>query len=381
MSQHTYDYAVIGGGLTGLAVATRLSRETPDVALIESTESLGGVNRPVNFPTGLMNNGLRSLPATPLTQSALLFLESLLGLKLIQGEDEIPAVTYEAGGLREFVGFGEQSPDFYDLIAPMTAARRLNWSLEPSTWPSLLQEKFAGTILPLSHVTRFHFEGEAVTHVTVNGAKTLKARNFIYAGPVRSLATLLPPEAMSARTKQKLAKNLYWTALCLDLCHGQVQTESSALHILNGTTQDEIGPCVGRFLPAVEIEGKLLQSSQWLTFLDEEVTEDSELVAGALKKIKRQLKRAYPQALEGLLRERIMVAPSVGGTGELKLNSDQTFGELKNLWIASAALSPAPLIANSLLQAQLVLASMGFEPKLKQSHDSLAGDEFTAEAP
>lgn len=359
MSQHVFDYAIVGSGLSGLACAVRLSQETSNIVLLDGMEQIGGMNRPISFPTGMMNNGLRFVPDTDLNRRALLFLEDLLGLKILAGSQHQPPVTYEEGRLKEFVGFGDQPPEFYDQLRPFMVSEALNLHIEPYAWPQLLFEKFKGQFLPRSYVTRFQIENGEVSQITINGAKTIRATNVIYTGPLKSLAILLPPEAISARARQKIAKNTYWTGLCLDLCHAKPVTESRAIHLLNGTTQDDIGPCAGRFLPAVETDQGLMQTSQWMTFIDEEVTEDSEVVGASLKKIKKQIKRAYPEALEGLVRERIMIAPTLSG-GELKLHADQSLPEAKNLWIASAALSPEKGIASALLQSHLVLAALGF---------------------
>jgi hypothetical protein len=197
--------------------------------------------------------------------------------------------------------------------------------------------------------------------MTINGSKTVHAQNFIFAGTVRDLALLLPEDAVSQRVRAKLAKNEYWTALCLDLCHSKTVTESTAMHILNGTTQDEIGPCAGRFMPAVEVDGQTIQASQWMTFFESEATDDSEMVGMALKKIKRQIKRAYPEALDDLKLERIFVSPYIAGNGDLKLSANQTIPNLDNLWVASATLNEQKNLVGSLLQAEMIVASLGFK--------------------
>lgn len=358
---HTYDYAIIGSGLTGLSIAAALSRETKNVALIEASEVFGGTNKQINFPTGPINNGLRFVPHTPLSEQALLFLEDLLGLKIIAGHSEEAPITYEAGGFKTFLGFGDNPPAFYEELNYFTHTQRTNLHLEPGQWTQLLFKKFTGDFFPRSYVTKFHHEGNRVTHVTVNGSKTVHAQNFIFAGAPKDLALLLPEEAMPIRARTRLSKNTYWTALCLDLCHSRAVSSSAAMHVLNGTTQDEIGPCAGRFLPAVEVDGQTMQVSQWITFMNNEETEDSEVVGLSLKKMKRQLKRAYPDAFEGLKLERIFVAPMIAGDGELKLNADQTLPTLNNLWVASSTVNPQKNLIGSLLQAELVVSSLGFK--------------------
>lgn len=370
---HIYDYAIIGSGLTGLSIAAALSRETSNIALIEAADVPFGVNKKVNFPTGPMNNGLRFVPDSVLAEKAMRFLESLLNTPVVADISEEAPITYESGNFKTFLGFGDTPPAFYEELAYFTSSKRIDLASEPFQWTQALYEQFKGDFMPRSYVTKFHQEGERVTHVTINGSKTVQAQNFIFAGTVKDLALLLPEDAISIRARSKLSKNTYWTALCLDICHGKAVTETSAMHILNGTTQDEIGPCAGRFLPAVEVEGETLQASQWMTFIEHETTEDSEVVGLALKKIKRQIKRAYPEALDNIKLERIFVAPIIAGNGDIKLNANLTLPELENLWIASATVNEQKNLVGALLQAEMVIASLGF--KVEAGAEPVSHDE------
>ncbi|XGC80753.1 FAD-dependent oxidoreductase [Bdellovibrio bacteriovorus] len=377
---HIYDYAIIGSGLTGLSIAAALSRETKNIALIEAMDVPNGVNKKVNFPTGPMNNGLRFVPDSVLSEKAMRFLENLLNQSVIADVTEEAPITYEAGGFKTFLGFGDNPPAFYEELAYFTGSKRIDLALEPHQWTQSLFEKFKGDFLPRSYVTKFHKEGEKVTHITINGSKTLHAQNFIFAGTVKDLGILLPEDSISIRARTKLSKNTYWTALCLDLCHSKAVTESKAMHVLNGTTQDEIGPCVGRFLPATEVEGQTLQSSQWMTFIENEVTEDSEVIGLALKKIKRQIKRAYPEALDGLKLERIFVAPIIAGNGDIKLKANMTIPELENLWIASPTVHEQRNLVGALLQAETIVASLGFQVEAAAPEAAIETNEALAEA-
>lgn len=358
---HVYDYAIIGSGLSGLSIAAALSRFTDNIALLESSDAPGGMNRPIKFPTGIANNGLRFMPDTESARSGLNFLENILGLKIAGESLETPPVTYASGTFKPFVGFGEHPPAFYEELNYFTATDSINLKLEPYAWTQLLFDKFKGDFMPRSYVTKINALKDHATQVLINGAKTLNAQNFIFCGSVKDLALLLPEHALTARARQRLSKNTYWTALCLDLCHTHQVTDSTAMHILNGTTEDEIGPCVGRFSAAVQDGEQTLQASQWMTFIEDEVTEDSEVVGAALKKIKRQIKRAYPESLESIKLERIVVAPQIAGNGELKLGANQSLPDLVNLWVASASMNPQKNLVGALSQAQLVVSSLGFD--------------------
>lgn len=367
-ANHKYDYVIVGGGLSGLLMAASLSRFTENIALLEGQDTFGGFNRSIQFPTGPINNGLRFVPASQSSESALLFLENLLGLKIIGETLDVHPQTYDSGHMKNFLGFGDHPPEFYEEFQYFLASQKTTLKVEPSQWPTLLFNEFKGDYLPRSYVTKFLSENEHITGVMVNGAKIIHAENVIYCGSIKDLAILLPEEAVSVRARQRLSKSPYWTALCIDLCHSHAVTENPLTHVLNGTTQDEIGPCVGTFLPAVTLEnGETLQASQWLTFIDEESTEDTEVVGHALKKIKRQIKRAYPEAMDNLKSERILVAPMLGGNGEIKLNADQSLPHLPNLWIASGPANPVKNLLGALLQAQMVITALGFEITPKNS--------------
>jgi hypothetical protein len=359
MSSNTvYDYAVIGGGLSGLYIASRVSQETKNIILIEASESLGGANKISTFSKATPNNGLRIVSATAANEKSILELESFLGLKLIKGQISHPLISYEASGLKNFVGFGEHPPEFYDALSPFLTNERLEFHLEPAAWISLLADKYLGQTALRSYVTRVQFDANSETYtLIVNGAKTIKAKNIVYTGAIKGLAQILNEEHFVQRAKQRVLRGPYWTCICLDLVHEAHVTSSQSVHVLNGTTQDEIGPCIGAFMPSIDAES---QTSQWMTFINEEVTEDSETLALALKKMKRQIKRAYPQALEGKVKERIYIAPMIVGNGDLKLNANQSLPLLNNFWVASSAVSHGAGVVCALSQASLVLSSLGF---------------------
>ena len=134
------------------------------------------------------------------------------------------------------------------------------------------------------------------------------------------------------------------------------------IHVLNGTTQDEFGPCVGAFQAPAEVNGENLQYSQWLTFVEDEEAEDTEIIGFALKKIKRQIKRAYPDALENLKFERILVVPSYAGHGDLKLSANQSLAGVENFWVGSSQVHVQKNLLGALLQAELITSSLGCHP-------------------
>lgn len=359
---HIYDYIIIGSGLSGLCVASALSKITDNILLVESSDSFGGHNRGIQTALGVQNNGLRFFPSGTLSHRAIAFLEALLLKQLEPRLIETPPVTYESGGLTPFVGFGDAPPDFYDDISYFAAPAHFEFSESTATWTQCLFDNYTGEFAPRSYVTRILMDenNERATGVIVNGQKTILGENIIYSGPLKQIRNLVGDQVIGAKAATKLGKSTFWTAVCLDILHSSLVTDNPAIHILNGTTQDDIGPCAGQFVSSPPEATN--QYSQWITFVADEDAEDTEKVGAALKKIRRQIKRAYPEALDQVQHERILVVPSFSGSADLQLSANGRLAKTQNIWILSPSLHPEKNILGSLLQAELISSALGCHP-------------------
>lgn len=356
-----YDYVIVGSGLTALLIAKNLNRITSNILILESADVAGGANKSIQTPIGTQENGLRFFPDQDLSQKTLEFIRSSLNDEISFETQEVPAIHFESGQFHPFVGFGELAPPFYNEMNYFTAAARLVSNRPVHTWIQDLITGFTGEIATRSYVTKFLVEDGRATGVIVNGSKTINANNIIYTGPAKALRILLPEGAVSAKAVQKLAKNKYGTLVSLDLIHSAVVTDSQAIHVLNGTTADEFGPFVGQFLAPTEDHPER-QLSQWCIMIDDDAAEDSEVLAASLKKIKKQIQRAYPNSLDNIEFERIFVSNSVSGNGDLKLSGQMTLPQVTNLWVASACMSPHANLLGALLQAEITCAALGCHP-------------------
>lgn len=368
---HIYDYIIIGSGLSGLTVAQRLAKETQNILVLEAQDHSGGENRVAQIEGQEINNGLRFFPATPAAEKSIQFLENILETTLVNEVRENHPETYEASGFKPFVGFGDKQIEFYDQFSYFLSAEEFAFAQQPYTWIQKLNESLKDKIQTRSIVTRFGFENlesekPQLTHVVVNGTKQIYAKNFIFAGPVKDLGLLLNDDILNIRAKAKLKKSQAWQAICVDLFH-TAKTEKTNLFVLNGTTDDEIGPCIGRFLPSTD-EGQI---SQWVSFIDSESGEDTENIGLVLKKIKRQIKRAFPEISDSIKKERIFMSSVLSGA-DLKLTGHMNIPKVENLWIASSQVAQSKNLLGSIQQAQLVLAAMGFTSGLE-----LGSSEFS----
>jgi hypothetical protein len=371
---HVYDYVIIGGGLTGLTIAKKISEETENILVLEAQDYIGGSNHVARLQQHEINNGLRFFPGSEQSVRAISFLEYLLKQKINLSIVENNPETYESSGFKRFVGFGDKTIEFYDQLNYFLSDSEMQLGSQPYQWIQSLKEALHQKIMTKSIVTRFGFESldsesPKLTHILVNGTKTIHAQHFIFTGSVKDLRLLLPDDVLNPRAKAKLKKSQAWQGVCVDLFHSH-KIDKPNLFFLNGTTDDDIGPCVGRFLTenitlnqtpsSVDVEGQVSgQVSQWLSFVDSESAEDTENIGLVLKKIKRQIKRAFPEIAESIKAERIFISPPLSGA-DVKINANGSFPKVPNLWIGSAQLSIKPNLLGALLQAQTILAALGF---------------------
>ncbi len=340
------DVIIIGGGLTGLAIAATLRNQK--VILLEGNDYLGGVSRAANTVFGPLSNGIRFFSGDRSGIEAAEYLKSLIDIQYEVVAEQ--PMTFENGGFKAFLGFGANQTEGHDELSYFLSLDEIKTEA-PFQMIEKLKEKCNAQIQLRSWVTKINIEQEKVASIVVNGQRVLKADKYIFCGNTKNLIELLPSEAFPQRLRQRISRGSYRTALCLDLFHGQIVTENKFMHMLNGTTEDDIGPCCGRF--SLPLEGsEIKQYSQWVAFLDEEATEESEQVAHALKKIKRQIKRAYPQGLDHIVSERILVTPNSSAFVEMKTREDGSFMAAQNFWIASSQTRQERNIVGALLKAK-----------------------------
>ncbi len=339
-------FIVIGAGLAGLLTAAALKKIGHQVLLLDGADFAGGSSRGVYSPNGLVDNGLKNFTSINKNEDEqiLNLLSMIIGEKLKLNYFENGPITFKEGELKPFVGFGSHAPDFHKPLSYFLAPKRFNIEdqdgklLTVHDIVSKLIHIVSDSFQPRMLVTQIISDATGeVNQLMINGSKLIQTSNVIYCGSPRQFNQLFSGQNLTSKIKQKLSKGIYWTALCLDIFHKGEVTKHEEMHLLNGTTQDEIGPCVGLFHHINKDTG--IQHSQWITYIDSETAEDAEAVGHVLKKIKRQIKRAYHTALDEIVSERIVVMPFTEAEIDLKLQESGLLPTFKNLWVASGSWS------------------------------------------
>lgn len=355
-----FDSIVIGGGLSGLIVAHQLEGAGRKVALVDALDVLGGNCRPYKSAIGFTDHGFKFFPSSAAALSSLQWLESILGEPIGIQEIDAPPVTYDNGKFQPFIGFGDFSPEAASELDYFASPKRLITEKTPKDWVTRLSETFMGEVFLQSHLTRLQFEDGFIIEALLNGTKKVSAREYVVCAPPTVLGAVLPDTALSTRNRMRLTKGKFFTAIYLDIIHGKPVTESRQLHVLKGGSEE---PLVGVFQPAITNEaGQAIQQSQWVTFVRADMTDDAEATATALKMIKRQIKRVYEHAIDGIVSERILVTPASHGEIEGFLSEDQRFPKIDNLWVSSNFFNPNRNLVGTLDQAQRVLANFNEQP-------------------
>lgn len=331
------DLIIVGSGLTGLIAAAAAKKSGLSVRIIEAREIFGGALRSIQSAGHRLPTSLRFIPDCESARHHLESFKTLLTLPFTVEEDSARAVTFESGDFRPFVGFGAATSSAIDELARMNNGPRLDLSVGPDLWIEDLLGQFSESeLLSLSGLTGIEVQNGKISQIQINGAKWMTAERFIYTGSTTELERLLPESSLAPRVRTRLAKAKGLTSVSLHFLHKSQLTAELGYHFLAGSS-GETDPLVGRFFPTDE-NG---QSSTWMALITDDHTDD-ESIGQVIRYMKRQIKRAYPEALDGLIAEKIVIAPESHGTFGVQLKDGGVFTEIDNLFLATPRVSSEP---------------------------------------
>jgi hypothetical protein len=350
-----FEYLFIGSGIANLIAAVQLKRDGKSVLILEQDENYGGCHRIAGPTEQAFEPSLLFLPNTQTAQDILAYLEELVGVELTKTIDINPPTTFFKGELHKFDSYLNKPPAEHDEIAYYLTEEQI--LIKEGLTPVLekLYEELADDMLNQSKVTAFAVEGDKVVRATVNGRREYTADNFVFGGMGAHLLNLFPQGSFEEKNLARLRRPKYWTSITLDIAHSSQITDRSCIHLLQGGKEGATAS-FGRFFPQNE-KTQSGQTSKWITFVMGELTSDDETTGTALREIKKQLKRAYPESINDDDFERIVVHSNSHGKEKLKANADQTVAGFGNFWLNSGRFHKQKNLLGAVSQAQLVLSS------------------------
>jgi phytoene dehydrogenase-like protein len=362
--------AILGGGLTGLTLAARLEKAGLDYYLIEADE-FGGLAKGQNAEGIELDYGLKSIPLTgALSENPLVQLKEDLGLNFQIESFSEPPQLFNEKSFSEFVGFGEsENRQLLEELGYYALAPRL---LVSGGWTSVIQELLK--LIPenkrvsQAHVTKFEIQEDHIISIVLNGETTLQAEKFVCTFSPSKLKELMTPGQISGKVLQRIARTSPLTAISLDLATKQSYSTAKNIFFLReySKTHDEEFYVVGQFISNADPirPTNSQQISTWMTLVDAENMLDDEHGSKVIKQIKKVIGKAFPQLLENVEFERLLVVPeAVGSFNQLTLEKNSTLPGLNNFWICggksqntlqniSTALVTAKIVAERLIKSQ-----------------------------
>ncbi|MDZ4678238.1 MAG: FAD-dependent oxidoreductase [Oligoflexia bacterium] len=343
ITQRKTSVAILGGGLAGLTCAALLEKEGIDYLLIDGQAEFGGLIQGQMEQGICLDYGLKSIPVGDVTANPLLQLNKLLNLELPIESWNLPPVVFGKNEFSEFVGFGStKNRSLIEELSYYTSSPRL---LVSGGWSKLIDQLLK--IIPdskkrtRSHVTKLEVTDNVVTSVLINGDTQLTADRFVFTFSPSALKSLLPIDAVNAKTLQRIAKTEPFTVLSLDIAINQPVSELKNIMVLNDGGDDDFY-VLGQFVTNVDPmrENAGLQISTWLTLINEETTIDDEATSKVIRNMKKVIKKAFPELITKKSWERLLAVPrAIGNFDQLQLEKNGTLPGLTNLYMCGGQIN------------------------------------------
>lgn len=316
INKKKFDIIVIGNNWTGLSLANSLSK-TKSVALINSFENQNAYQSSDEF-----SGEFEYLPNKTNSLEKIEWFSNKHDLNIQPSEKSVTPVTIDSGKLVQFLGFGERDGKSIDNLTWYNEAECIKLNMDNHDIRKKLVESFQGDVFENCEVTELHINDELIDAITLNGQKKISARQIIFCEPPNKLLSIIDHKNLPAKIKQKITKIKPLSCLQIVYKHKESLQHSDDLHFLMGNKED-FEPCLGYFWKKDDI-----QYSQWMLLMPSDLTEDIEKVGSNLKNIKRQIKRAYPEFLDNVEFEKVIVKDQSHGFIDLDFKE---FGKIKGI--------------------------------------------------
>lgn len=324
-----FDYIICGATLEGLLVGYYLHQKGLKTLILESSDKVGGFFSTVENSKAPISSIFTTPSYDENSVKLADWVRSNLNLDIAISKNVFAPTTFEKGSFEPFVGFGENAPNESEFLQDFLSAQRLEFTPSVSEWiktilASGIEIRYNSTLTTMNIV-----DGK-ISEITINDKDILKASNFVFAENPANLIELLGSDTttkaqISQKVLTRLSKGTFWSTLQLSLVHNTPVTDKNEIHVIYGTQKN----------PVVSIGQFQGNTSQWISFISSDATDINEDGVQILKEMKRQIKRAYPEALDALAFEKIALWPQTHGYIDLK---SKIFGQLEgveNIYLSS----------------------------------------------
>jgi hypothetical protein len=334
----SYDCLIFGGGLSGLLAAKILSKKNKSFLIVEPSEKLGGRLSGWNANEQVLSSNLNLYSQTEKNLEHFNWLEKTIDKNIISGSFQTSTLHFQDGGFKSFNGFGDRSPEALDQLNKFCFENeKIEIQSYPKDWiNSLVAELSEDDFITHSEITKLNFtEGsESAVSAEINGKTTVEFTNLIWAVAPQKLLETVDAEKIGAPEAKKLKKQSgVFDAVILNLAHQDHDFQNidlSSVFCFYGSNQE--------FEPIIGTVSK--NQSCWMTLIESEKTLDHEYMSKAIKNMKKQIKRAFPDLLDSKdLKEKIIVSESSYGQLALKESETGFLKSIPNLFCASSLCS------------------------------------------
>ncbi len=364
-----YDVTFIGSNLSQLFMAYHLRKTGLKVAIITEDDKLGGSSRLIQYKGHFFD---QCVQFSPFHEDGFQNISELFTNwceELHHSESEMIWQTYDSGKTQEFVGFGNEKPESFDALESTLAQKVYNnYNYSPGQWAHRFENVDLGDIYTLQMVTKLEVEDGQISSFILNGAKNYTTTAVVYGNSLKEIKRLFHHDDLGSKLISKFAKIPAWAAVHMFLVHDSLPEKLDYSYLLKGSKTE---PCLGRFFQE-QREDQVFNISRWVSYIPYDLADDDETAGQALRDIKKQIKRAFPELHEGIQFERIYLEPNALSFVE-KLVSGYKINKINNLWVCGPGMSPAGGLLAEFIQGQDLLLQVS-----QFLSEELAGDEGAA---
>ena len=369
--QEEFDTAIIGTGLCSLILAETLGQRGQKVTLVETSSNIYGYLHEQTMADSLNAARLRYQPACDNINDLIEGLNQAIGTQIESEVVDNSVKTVDSGSLKDFLGFGDRKFSGMSVYGDLCRNTKLQSSTAMHEVLPSLADRFSGRFIPNARVTGFALDDGHATGLILNEDRILKANHFIYCDSPHKLPGLLGHEAFSSRVQSKLSRNKPMSALYLRLLLQEPMVEPDNFFVSMGA-KDDFEPCLGESW--INSQGE--QVTNWAYLIPTEQAEDHETMVAAIKYMKRQIKRVYPELVEKSVQETITFGEDQFGSFDLT-REQLSKGLPSNLFLSSPRLSNQISYWADIESALLTLDSLLPAEKPSEDDSHLASEPLS----